>query len=220
MHTLLLPCFVPNVIRRMLGVYAYTGVCVRICIRKCTHGRECMLLRITCVSCVYMRREIEKRTHTGRFVRVTRESTGSQLAHSSGHSGRELLLREGRSPASLFVSYQLARRLHLATITASARAQQQQQAPMNLKLAEFLIQNSYENSLYSNLGKLIPFLRFVIYSSWQIVFRWILILFLYKNLRFNCCDISCSIDIKIESNIRNIFTRKISKICRKMYIKI
>lgn len=100
---------------------------------------------------MYMRREIEKRTHTGRFVRVMRGSTGSQLAHSSGHSGRELLLREGRSPASLFVSYQLARRLHLATITASARAQQQQQARRNFKLVEFFIQNSCENSSYSKL---------------------------------------------------------------------
>lgn len=95
-------------------------------------------IRITCVSCVYTRREIEKRTHTGRFVRVTRGTTGSQLAHSSGHSGRELLLREGRSPASLFVSYQLARRLHLATITASASTRSNSSRPRtNPKLAEF-----------------------------------------------------------------------------------
>jgi len=145
-------------IRAYAYVYAYVNIHM---------GVNVCLIRITCVVWVYALGDRE--TYAYGPLRTRDEgSTGSQLAHSSGHSDRELLLREGRSPASLFVSYQLARRLHLATITASQPARSNSSRPRrtsNWQNSLFKISRTKIHSIQNYLvsRKLIPFFRFVIY---------------------------------------------------------
>lgn len=91
-------------IRHIYGrirTYAYVNIHrgVNVCI---------VIYRIRMCMCAYTCVLVERRTHTGRPVRATRGRRDSQLAHSSGRSGRKCCCaKAARLP--LFVSYQLAR---------------------------------------------------------------------------------------------------------------